>query len=263
MPRTGCAGAGHCCYKTRMLIALFADIHGNREALTACLDDARRAGAERTVFLGDLVGYGADPEWVVDRVAEMVADGAVAILGNHDEAVLRPSRDMNAVASTAIAWTRDRLSPAQRSFLAGLPLAVDDGDRLFVHASADAPAAWTYVLGPREALHSFRATRHPFVFCGHTHVPALFEQRGAELPQLHVPAGNRPIRLTPPRRWLAVLGAVGQPRDRNPAACYGLFDDVHGTLTYVRVGYDVERAAGKILDAGLPEILAARLGLGM
>jgi len=246
-----------------MLIALFADIHGNREALTACLADAERAGADRSVFLGDLVGYGADPAWVVDRAAEMVQAGALAVLGNHDAAVLNPSETMNAVASAAIAWTRTRLDDAQRSFLAKLPLTVDDGDRLFVHASASAPDTWIYVFGPREAFQSFRATHHRLTFCGHTHFPALFNESVRTLPQHHVPADDKPIPLLGQRRWLAVLGAVGQPRDRNPSACYGLFDEARNRLTYVRVRYDVELAARKIRKAGLPEFLAERLLIGM
>jgi predicted phosphodiesterase len=219
-----------------MLIALLADIHGNREALTACLADAQRAGADRYVFLGDLVGYGADPAWVVDRAAEMVAAGAVAVLGNHDAAVFNPSETMNTV---------------------------DESGRLFVHASASAPDTWIYVLGPREAFQSFRATHHRLTFCGHTHFPALFNESIRTLPQHHVPADGKPIPLLGQRRWLAVLGAVGQPRDNNPAACYGLFDDERSRLTYVRVPYDVELAARKIRRAGLPESLASRLTMGL
>jgi diadenosine tetraphosphatase ApaH/serine/threonine PP2A family protein phosphatase len=246
-----------------MLIALLADIHGNREGLSACLADAERAGAERHVFLGDLVGYGADPAWVVDRVADMVATGAVAVLGNHDAAVLSPSYSMNAAAAAAIAWTRTRLDAAHGSFLAGLPLTVEDGDRLYVHASASAPDTWIYVLSAREAFQSFRATHHRLTFCGHTHYPALFNENARTLPQHHVPADGKPIPLLGQRRWLAVLGAVGQPRDRNPAACYGLFDTERNRLTYVRVPYDIELAARKIRKAGLPEYLAARLTMGM
>src|SRR5215210_691787 len=246
-----------------MLIALFADIHGNREALTACLADAERAGADRSVFLGDLVGYGADPAWVVDRAAEMVQAGAVAVLGNHDAAVLNPSETMNAAASAAIAWTRTRLDDAQRSFLAKLPLTIDDGDRLFVHASASAPDTWIYVFGPREAFQSFRATHHRLTFCGHTHVPALFNESAVSQPHQHIPNDDQLIPLLGQRRWLAVLGAVGQPRDNNPAACYGLFDDVRNRLTYIRVRYDAELAARKIRAAGLPEFLAIRLTLGI
>ena len=246
-----------------MLIALFADIHGNREALTACLADAERAGAERYVFLGDLIGYGADPVWIIDRVADMVEAGAVAVLGNHDAAALSPSDSMNAAAAAAIAWTRTRLDAAHRSFLAQLPLTVDDGDRLYVHASASAPDTWIYVMSAREAFQSFRATHHRLTFCGHTHFPALFNESVRTLPQHHVPVDGSPIPLLGQRRWLAVLGAVGQPRDRNPDACYGLFDVGRNRLTYVRVAYDVELAARKIRKAGLPEFLAARLSMGV
>jgi len=246
-----------------MLIALFADIHGNREALIACLADAERAGAERYVFLGDLVGYGADPVWVVDRVADMVEAGAVAVLGNHDAAALSPRESMNAVAAAAIAWTRTRLNAAHRAFLAQLRLTVDDGDRLYVHASASAPDTWIYVMSAREAFQSFRATPHRLTFCGHTHFPALFNESARTLPQHHVPVDGSPIPLLGQRRWLAVLGAVGQPRDKNPAACYGLFDAESSRLTYLRVPYDVELAARKIRKAGLPEFLAARLTMGI
>src|SRR6266496_3313432 len=155
-----------------MLIALFADVHGNREALTACLADAERAAAECYVFLGDLIGYGADPVWVVERVADMVEAGAIAVLGNHDAAALDPSESMNTAAAAAMAWTRTRLDATHCSFLAGLPLTVDDGDRLYVHASASAPDTWIYVLSAREAFQSFRATHHRLTFCGHTHLPA-------------------------------------------------------------------------------------------
>ena len=245
-----------------MLIALLADLHGNREALEACLADAARAGAARHVFLGDLVGYGADPGWVVDRVAGMVEAGAVAVLGNHDAAVLVPSRNMNAAAAAAIAWTRAQLAEGQRAFLARLPLTFEDGERLYVHASADAPDAWNYVLGPQDAVNSFQATRHRWTFCGHTHVPVVFTERKRRLPQHQIP-GSVPIALLEQQRWLAVLGAVGQPRDRNPASCYGLLDAARNRLTYVRVAYDVEQAAQKILSAGLPEFLAVRLGAGI
>ena len=246
-----------------MLIALLADIHGNREALTACLADAERAGADRYVFLGDLVGYGADPAWVVDRAAEMVKAGALAVLGNHDDAILNPTDTMNAAASAAIAWTRTQLDEAQRAFLAALPLTAEDGGRLFVHASASAPGKWSYVFSPPEALRSFRATPLRLIFCGHTHLPALFSEGGRTLQQYHVPTDDKPIALSEQHRWLAVLGAVGQPRDHNPAACYGLLDDVRDQLTYMRVLYDVELAARKIRKAGLPEFLAARLAAGI
>jgi diadenosine tetraphosphatase ApaH/serine/threonine PP2A family protein phosphatase len=246
-----------------MLIALLADIHANREALTACLADAENAKVDRYVFLGDLVGYGADPAWVVDRVASMVEAGAVAVRGNHDAAIGDPSEGMVAEAQMAIVWTRPLLDGAQKAFLAKLPLTVDEADRLFVHASACAPHTWMYMLGTREAEQSLMATNHRLTFCGHTHFPALFHATAMSPPQRHVPAEGRPTPLLQQRRWLAVLGSVGQPRDKNSAACYGLFDDERNTLTYVRVPYDADLAARKIRAAGLPEILAARLTLGI
>ena len=169
---------------------------------------------------------------------------------------------MTAVAHAAIVWTRAQLGDAHCKFLAGLPLDLNEDDRLYVHASACDPADWIYVLGPREAFQSFRATAQRLIFCGHTHIPALFNESSSSLPQQHVPVDGRPMPLLPQRRWLAVLGAVGQPRDRNPAACYALLDERRGRLTYVRVPYDAETTARKIVAAGLPKALAIRVTTG-
>ena len=119
-----------------MLIALFADIHANRQAFSACLAKAREQGAERIVLLGDYVGYGADPEWTVNTVMELVGKGATAILGNHDSAIGNPREQMNVEAQMVIEWTRGELGSAQREFLAGLPLTRDEDDRLYVHSEA-------------------------------------------------------------------------------------------------------------------------------
>jgi len=218
-----------------MLIALFADIHGNREALEACLDDAMAAGADQLVFLGDLVGYGPDPDWVVDRVAALAEGGALVVKGNHDEAVADPSMSLNPVARAAIQWTRQRLTAGQKAFLAALPYDFNEDDRLYVHANANAPERWIYTLGPTEALQSFNATAQRITFCGHTHRPALFNESPAALPKPHIPVSGKAMPLLAQRRWLAVLGAVGQPRDHDPSACYGLFDTASSRLTYVRV----------------------------
>ena len=122
-----------------MLIAIFADIHANRPAFEACLAHARAQGAGRIVLLGDFVGYGASPEWVVSTVMQLVADGAVAVMGNHDSAVIGSAMDLNGDARTVIEWTRVQLNMAQQQFLAGLPLIIPDNERLFVHADASAP----------------------------------------------------------------------------------------------------------------------------
>ena len=242
-----------------MLTALLADIHANREALSACLADARRCGAERHIFLGDLVGYGPDPAWVVEHVAGMVADGALAIQGNHDAAAADETDTMTALAHAAITWTREWLDDDHLNFLRTLPLDLNEDDRLYVHASACDPHDWIYVLSPREAFQSFRATAQRLTFCGHTHMPALFNESATSLPQHHVPIDDAPMPLLTQRRWIAVLGAVGQPRDHNPAACYGLLDTAANRLTYRRVHYDADVTARKIVSAGLPEALAKRI----
>ena len=245
-----------------MLIAIFTDIHGNREAFEACLAHAQRRPIDRFVFLGDYVGYGADPGFVVDTVKEFAARGAIALLGNHDSAAVGAPERMNEEATLAIAWTRRQLDRAQLEFLASRPLTAQDDDRLYVHGSAADPAAWHYVLDERSAGDSLFATEAAVTLCGHTHVPALFHLTATGKIAGFDPDAGVAMPLTRQRRWLAVIGAVGQPRDRNPAACYALYDDATRELTYVRVPYDVEAAARKIRDAGLPPFLAMRLAWG-
>lgn len=242
-----------------MRIALLADIHGNREALTACLDAARRYGVDRYVVLGDIVGYGADPVFAVETVAALAAEGAVVLQGNHDAAAVTPDDDLGSLAQRAITWTRGQLRADHLAFLRGLAIEVADEDRLYVHASAAAPSSWIYLSNEREAERCLRATGQRLVFCGHTHVPALYHATQTTAASRHVPKTGKAIPMLAPRRWIAVLGAVGQPRDGDPAACFGLFDDAGPSLTFVRVPYDVTQAAGKIRASGLPEELAARL----
>jgi diadenosine tetraphosphatase ApaH/serine/threonine PP2A family protein phosphatase len=242
-----------------MITALLTDIHGNREALSACLDDARARNVARYIFLGDYVGYGADPGWVVDEVMSCVDRGAVAIAGNHDVAVTSTGERMNATAQEAIEWTRGQLNDRQKEFLRGLPLQAGDDKRLFVHADASEPKAFHYIDDKQAALRSLRATKCAQTFCGHVHVPALYHLRSSDTPGHLMPVANVEIPLLPGRQWLAVLGSVGQPRDHDPAACYAVLDDERDTLTYLRVPYDNGAAARKVREAGLPHILSTRL----
>jgi predicted phosphodiesterase len=135
-----------------MKLALITDIHANREAFEACLDDAQQKGADRYALLGDFVGYGADPHWVVERVRALVAEGAIAIRGNHDEAVVQgPREGMNSDATQVINWTRSQLDDDQLTFLSRLPFAVERYNSLFAHANGYAPQAWEYVTSRSEA----------------------------------------------------------------------------------------------------------------
>lgn len=249
--------------------AVLSDLHANLQATEACLAHADRAGAGRVVFLGDLVGYGADPVAVVRLVAERLARGAaVAVLGNHDAAALDPreAAGMNGSAAAAIAWTRRALDDASRALLAGLPMAHEEGDVLYIHADASAPARWRYVEGPEAARRSLAATGARVTLCGHVHVPALYGLTAAEKLAAFRPLDGAPVPLARPRRWLAVLGSVGQPRDGDPSACYAMLDEDGGggapTLTMHRVPYDAHAAAARVRAAGLPASLADRLLVG-
>ncbi len=246
-----------------MRIALFSDIHGNREAFAACLEHARQHSPDRIVLLGDLVGYGADPEWVVQTAMDLVDQGAIALAGNHDEATWKGNGGLNPTAAAAITWTRQRLAAPALAFLKALPLEVEEEDRLYVHADASDPHAWHYVMEQEDARKSLTATRQRLTFCGHVHVPRLYGITATDKLTAFRPVGAVAVPLPRPRQWLAVLGAVGQPRDGDPAACYGLLDTSTSQFTWVRVPYDIAAAAGKIVDAGLPESLAARLYRGL
>ncbi len=245
-----------------MRLALFADIHANRQAFEACLETARGRGAERFIFLGDFVGYGADPEWTIDTVMELVAQGAIAVRGNHDNAISTPSETMNAEAQAAIEWTRGRLSAAERKFLAELPLTREEDDRLCVHSEASQPARWHYVRSAADAGRSLIATDAHITFCGHIHRPTLYSMSVTGKMTSFVPVSGVAMRLLSGRRWLAVLGSVGQPRDGDPAAAFAMFDTTSRELSYCRVPYDIDAAARRIRENGLPSLLADRLFVG-
>jgi diadenosine tetraphosphatase ApaH/serine/threonine PP2A family protein phosphatase len=245
-----------------VLLAVFADIHANRQAFAACLDYARSRGAEQMVFLGDYVGYGADPEWTVETVMGLVESGALAVRGNHDNAVGTPSESMNAEAQAAIEWTRGRLSAEQRRFLAELPFELWDDDRLYVHSEANNPQRWRYVQNATDAARSIIATEAHVTLCGHIHRPALYSMSATAKMTSFIPTADVPVQMLGGRQWLAVLGSVGQPRDGNPAAAFAMFDTRTEEIRYCRVPYDIEAAALRIRENGLPHWLADRLLVG-
>ena len=246
-----------------MKLALFADIHSNLEAITACLDHATALGAQRYAFLGDLVGYGADPVAVLDLIERHAAEGAVVVLGNHNAAALgRPDDTLSSHAQATIDWTRAQLGDKHRAFLSRLPLCARDGDMLFVHASAAAPEQWIYVTSQREAEESMRAAAKSYVFCGHVHEQKLYYMGADGHPMPFKPVPGTPIPTGRHRQWLAIVGSAGQPRDRSNKACYALADLERERLTFFRVPYDFPLAASKIRSAGLPERVALRLERG-
>jgi diadenosine tetraphosphatase ApaH/serine/threonine PP2A family protein phosphatase len=247
-----------------MRLALLTDLHANREALEACLAHAVAQGAEQYAFTGDLVGYGADPAWVVDTVMEYVSRGAVAVQGNHDFFAASAARpQMHPEAREAITWTRSQLSREQIDFLGGLPPTQERGNMLFVHASAAEPLNWEYINSIDDAERSLRATHSRLVFSGHVHTPALYRRADDGKMGLHVPRPGGKVLIKPQHQHLVIPGSVGQPRDNNCSACYALYDDEKRELVYHRIAYDHGAAARKVIASGLPIVFAMRLIEGL
>ena len=242
-----------------MLLGIISDVHANELALDASLAALDRLKVDRLVILGDVVGYGPDPEAVTQRILGLVAEGAICLMGNHDAAATGARTSMNDTAAAAIAWTRPRLSEASRQFLAALPLTATIGDVLFVHADASNPAAWNYVVDAASAMQSLLAVRARVTVVGHVHRPQVYCLTSTAKVIAHTPVTGTAVPLSPQRQWLAVAGAVGQPRDGNPAASFLTYDTATRDLTFRRASYDYEATAQRVRDAGLPERLAERL----
>ncbi len=253
-----------------MRLALFSDIHANRQAFDACLEHAGRAGVDQYAFLGDMVGYGADPAYVVRRVMALAAQGALVVKGNHDQYASDEQGSARLLGLTGIGWTRAQLGADELAFLAALPLTLRAGSVLLVHASADAPSSWRYVDSTTQAALSLDGACLPpdghadvrYVFGGHVHMQTLYFRGSAgKLMQL-MPTPGEPVPVPRHNHWLATVGSVGQPRDGSADAMYALLDDARQQLTFHRVPYDVQAAAAAIRATPMPTFFADRLEIG-
>jgi diadenosine tetraphosphatase ApaH/serine/threonine PP2A family protein phosphatase len=242
-----------------MTILVLSDIHANLEALDAVLSHVR--GFDSMWFLGDAVGYGPDPNACVERLIDL--DPAVWLAGNHDAAALGDidTSEFNPDAHRAAEWTREELQDDLRERLRSLPARIDLPEQrlTFVHGSPRKPI-WEYILNASTALDNFEHFDTPLCFFGHTHVPVVYEEGLDGALRLSIDLGLP--RAQGDARWLVNPGSVGQPRDGDPRASYLLFDPLERTVTYRRVGYDIGAVQDKILSAGLPTSLAARLDYG-
>lgn len=249
-----------------MRIALLSDIHANLQALDTCLAHAHTQQAQQFVFLGDLVGYGADPGAVVDRIMQLAEAGALVVQGNHDSMAVTPPVVVRTVGDSTAAWTHAQLMPEQRDWLSRLPLTQQLDKALFVHASANEPQLWHYVYDARAAQASMGgAAAWPgvqYVFCGHVHFQTLYFQGAGNALMPFTPQPGIAIPVPAHRQWLATVGSAGQPRDGNTDAMYCLLDTERAQLTFHRVPYDHFAAAAAIRKAGIHEFFADRLERG-
>lgn len=241
-----------------MLIGVFSDVHSNYHAMEAVIEDMQEQGVQRMYYLGDIVGYGAFPKRCLQRLREL---NCRALLGNHDEAVAFEDYDMefNPLARAGVRYSRDQLNEDDKAWLRELPHVLRVRGAVMVHSCLYLPEEWLYVIGPEDAHVHFKRQRSRLCFCGHTHVPCVWEQNE----DLHL---HRMFtfeqKIEKNSRYLVNVGSVGQPRDRQVEACYVIWDNKKHTIRFRRVPYEVENACQSILEAGLPRLLGERLFQG-
>jgi predicted phosphodiesterase len=241
---------------------IVSDLHSNAAALRAVMSHVRRKRFDEIICLGDFVGYGAEPNQVLDTMRKVRATKR-SIRGNRDRvaAGLEDGATFNPTAREAAVWTRDHLSAPNRKFLAGLPVGplASNG---FVICHGSPFDEDEYVFTDYHAAMVMAHYDAPIVFYGHTHLPAIFSVDAKGHLSGALVRSDATFRLDPTSRYLINPGSVGQPRDRNPQSSFALFDSRKRTVRFFRVPYDVAKTQAAILKAGLPEILASRLTFG-
>jgi diadenosine tetraphosphatase ApaH/serine/threonine PP2A family protein phosphatase len=236
--------------------AVFSDVHANATALAAVLADMDALGVRSRVCLGDIVGYAAEPAECLEMVRALQCP---VLQGNHDQGAASddPLLGIRGAAQAGILFSRQKLTAGQRTFLAGLPLTLEEPTCQFVHASLDEPSEWNYVMSPWEALAHFTQQTQRLCFCGHTHVPMLWHlSPDGSLTSTH---GEGRVTLPAEGKLLVNVGSVGQPRDQNSAACYVLYHTHLDQIEFRRVPYSMVATRRKILEADLPAESGNRL----
>jgi len=246
-----------------MRYLVLTDIHANLEALDSCLADARGRAYDQTLVLGDLVGYGADPNRVIERVQALKP--AAIVRGNHDKVAcgLEQAEGFNSVAKSAARWTLDVLTPGHREWLAALPegpTLVDDLVEICHGSPFDEDA---YIFDELDAVRALKVSTRPLCLFGHTHYPVMFELSADAVDSIgSTSAAETQVQLRDGCKYLINPGSVGQPRDGDPRAAYAIVDTIERRVELFRAPYALDETQSKIVEAGLPEVLAQRLAVG-
>lgn len=247
-----------------MKYLVLSDMHGNAAALRTVLRKVRRKRFDATLVLGDLVGYGAGPNQVVEMIRSLPGK-VIAVRGNHDKvaAGIDSGETFNHVALVAAQWTAERLTPANGRYVRDLakgPREVADGVAICHGAPIDEDR---YVFSDRDAADVFVRWDTPLTFFGHTHVTSVFSLEGREIGVRQLSGECGELEIAPARRYLVNPGSVGQPRDGDPRASYMTYDSDRRLVRWYRLEYPVQEAQRRIRTAGLPAVLADRLAVGM
>jgi putative phosphoesterase len=233
-----------------MRIAIISDIHSNLEALKKTFEIIDTKNIDEIICLGDIVGYGANPNECVELVRRRVR---YCVLGNHDYAIIDPRETLffNTYARYADLWTREVITKENLDFLKSLPLTVKFKNLLFVHSSPAYPREWEYIFTEVQARVQFPYFKEKICFIGHSHYPGIYPE-----------SGKFNGKLDKNSRYIINVGSVGQPRDGDWRLSFGIFDTEKWTYENIRAEYDVDRASAKIIQNGLPQYLADRILIG-
>lgn len=236
-----------------MKIAIISDIHGNLEALSEVFNYLSDKGVNDVFCLGDIVGYGPNPNECIDLVASKCKK---SIIGNHDHAALGLTsiEYFNDFAKLSTYWTMNELTNKSKDFLLSLDFQISTNDYILVHSSPSEPKSWNYVLSEEDAKQEFEHFEQNVCFIGHSHYPVIFSKNGFSR------KGN--IVLDDTNKYIVNVGSTGQPRDGDSRACFCIYNLEQKSVEYVRIEYDIESTRKKIQDAGLPTFLADRLRKG-
>jgi len=245
-----------------MRIGIISDVHGNLEALNSTFLFLKN-NIDFCIVLGDTVGYGPDPEECIEIVKEKAE---IIIKGNHEEGIITGDLTaFNDAARVSLEWTKTSLSADSLTFIKNLKEKEEMDNTLFVHASISRPL-FKYILGKREAKEEFPLLDKHICFIGHTHIPAGYkkEQDGDRIEVIPPDfSGKMEIEIMPDYRYIINVGSTGQPRDGFPFACASIYDTGKGVFSLYRIEYPVEETRKKIIEKGLPSILARRVGQGI
>jgi len=241
-----------------MKAAIISDIHSNLEALFVVLKDIKKRRLKSIFCLGDLVGYGANPNECIDLC---IKESKMIVAGNHDWAAIDKTdvATFNPVAAKAIRWTKEKISKDGVNRIKSLELTGKVDNLLLVHATPKNPAKWGYLFTLDEYEREFSHFKEQLCFIGHSHIPAAVFQDANGYCDL---VRDNPFPIVAKRRYIVNVGSVGQPRDMDPRASYAIYDGNNNSIEIVRLDYNIPLAQQKIIMAGLPEVLADRLLAG-
>lgn len=233
-----------------MAIGIISDVHGNLEALTKALEYFKENRIEKIICLGDIVGYGPNPEECVQLVKE---NCFAVLMGNHDYAAigLANIEYFNEYAKMATFWTQEKISETSKDYLKTLPFTYEEEELLFVHASPKNPSNWDYVLSEDDANRQFKHFNAKICFIGHSHVPIIFSESNY--------FRKKEFLFTKNEKYIVNIGSMGQPRDGDPRCCFVVYNEDLNKIEYVRLDYEIQKTYDKITKAGLPLFLAERL----